>query len=96
METVEVVIRLPKEYLDEIKAWNSMFGTTMLNETDIAILSGTILPQGHGRLIDADALRTKLNTTLREKNISTDAEMLMVLVDLLDNAPVIVEADKEK
>lgn len=89
MKTVEIVIRIPEKYIE-----GSLFNG--IEKIMNAIRAGARLKEGHGRLIDTDALRTKLNTTLREKNISTDAEMLMVLVDLLDNAPVIVEADKEK
>lgn len=49
-----------------------------------AIKEGTPLPKGHGRLIDADKLRPYEYIT---KNY--------IHIDELDNAPTIIEADKE-
>lgn len=93
METVEIVIRIPKKNLDEIKAiWNSLFGSTMLDETDIAILSGTILPQGHGRLIDADELLSKE----RPNGISDDVWEESHIYKMLTNALTVIKADKEE
>lgn len=90
METVEVVIRIPKKLLDETMAiWNSMFGSTMLNETDIAIVSGTILPQGHGRLIDADAIN------IHDVSPTYGMEVYGVTQDDIEYEPTVIEADRE-
>ena len=48
-----------------------------------AIMSGTPLPKGHGRLIDADAMQ--------KYQIDTFGQRLLVI----DTAPTIIEADKE-
>lgn len=72
----------------------------ILNITDSGILvkavrNGTPLPEEHGRLIDTDKLRRNFNTALREKDIHTDAGILEVLGDLLDNASIIVKGSYE-
>lgn len=91
MKTVEVVIKIPKKNLDEIKTiWNSMFGSTMLNETDIAILSGTILPQGHGDLKDVQDIINKINLNYNNHQ-SIDAYSLK---DMIATVPTIIKADK--
>lgn len=52
METVEVVIRIPKFDYEQIKhGWNSNIQTKKGID---AIANGTVLPKGYGRLIDAD------------------------------------------
>lgn len=49
METVEVVIKIPKDMYDRITDESNMFYSP-------AIANGTVLPKGHGRLIDVDKL----------------------------------------
>lgn len=57
METVEVMIRLPKEEYDYMIAnptrYNVCDDETLLYNH---IKNGTVLPKGHGRLIDANVL----------------------------------------
>ena len=48
-----------------------------------AVMDGTPLPKGHGRLIDADAMQ--------KYQIDTFGQRLLVI----DTAPTIIEADKE-
>ena len=55
METVEVVIRIPKkckEFLDNGGKVDWLDANAIID----AVANGTALPKGHGRLIDADAL----------------------------------------
>ena len=47
-----------------------------------AIKNGTLLPKGHGRLIDAYTLENKY--------------LLAFVRDVIDTIPTIIEADKEK
>lgn len=58
METVEVVIRIPKKQLERLqKIANGTWGLMNLNNsTEIAILNGTVLPKGHDALLDAGQL----------------------------------------
>lgn len=60
METVEVVIKVPKDLYDWIEH------TGVVHHEDCgyiggAILDGIVLPKGHGRLIDADAATKDIN-----------------------------------
>ena len=65
-----------------------------------AIAHGTVLPKGHGRLIDADSLKTSRTMALvAEKDAPQNeiafAPLVCVLKENIDDAPTIVEADKE-
>lgn len=77
METVEVVIRIPK---DDIETIENLKRQGFASRHEIAILNGTVLPKGHGRLIDADAV-------LEEPYGNTYKD--------IDIAETIIEADKE-
>ena len=46
---MQIVIDIPEEYYNILKTYGGM------SVPEEAILNGTILPKGHGRLIDADA-----------------------------------------
>lgn len=65
-----------------------------------AIAHGTILPKGHGRLIDADSLRQDLfchrysDTYCEEHNIDCSISMGMVGI-LIGDAQTIIEAESE-
>ena len=52
METVEVVIRIPKDEYDYIQLYG-----LILPFSAKQIINGTVLPKGHGRLIDADSMK---------------------------------------
>jgi len=99
METVEVLIRLPKDTFDAVGMLHkfiddghiinghhmkgSTFGTMLK-----AIANGTVLPKGHGRLIDADELKKyKYHDENRYENA--------VAIAQVDWMPTILEADKE-
>lgn len=87
METVEVVIRIPKDDIETIKKLKVQ---GFASRHEIAILNGTVLPKGHGRLIDADALEIKnLASSVSHTNIWGVAPLD------IDIAPTIIEADKD-
>lgn len=76
METVEIVVRLPKESYDILKNNEDRFLGSRIYD---CILKGTVLPKGHGRLVDADAiLEGPYGNTYKDINI----------------AETIIEADK--
>lgn len=58
-----------------------------------AIANGTPLPEGHGRLIDADMFLSR-NAYFANKDF-IDSKYEDTLKDLIDNAPTVLEADKE-
>lgn len=88
METVELVVKIPKECKELIDngikiSW--VDGIAIIS----GILNGTVLQKGHGRLIDAGKLKTHFIGTEQ----GTDLEVY--LVPTIINAPTIIEADKE-
>lgn len=69
-----------------------------------AIRKGVPLPKGHGRLIDADAEAEKWgldkatkygNETAEQQHFSYSTMKMYEIADILDDADVIIEADKE-
>lgn len=79
---MKMVIEIPEETANAIKD-NAMFGVIpneILWDVTSAIVNGTPLPKGHGRLIDADAvLEDPIGDTYKD----------------IDIAETIIEADKE-
>ena len=73
---MKIVIRIPKEYYNAIKAIPDNQCTFDM----LVIKNGKQLPQGHGRLVDADAL------VKSDCYWETEYEVT--------NAPTIIEADK--
>ena len=87
MEEIELVIKIPNEIrlalinniqlsLDQ-QSWSDSY-------IKHAIVTGTMIPKGHGRLIDADAL-----------NFNADYNEPLISKLDFDNAPTIIEADTE-
>ena len=50
MDEIEVIIRIPEEWMEQFKAFKHP------STLETVILQGIVLPKGHGRLIDADTL----------------------------------------
>lgn len=63
-----------------------------LRKSDKVILNGTPLPKGHGRLIDADALEV---CPIDITDLPKDKCLMVFLAEDVNNAPTIIEADKE-
>ena len=79
-------------------------GTGWLDKYQKAIVNGTPLPKGHGRLIDADALKTAYgleratkygNESKEQLDNSYSTMMMYEIADMLDYAPTIIEADEK-
>lgn len=85
METVEVVIRIPKKKFDVLMET----GDCSLNHNERAIKHGTVLPKGHGRLIDADAIN------IHDVSPAYGMEVYGVTQDDIEYEPTVIEADKE-
>ena len=87
MADIELIVKIPEEYYETLRKTDMIFsgqrsGKTFVSVIFEAIANGTPLPKGHGRLIDADAVDTRYS----------DPEV----VETLDEAPTIIEADKER
>ncbi len=73
-------------------------------EVDNAILNGTPLPKGHGRLIDADRLLEygacpndcNGTTTCMESYEHLHCPIRVFDIESINDAPTIIEADKER
>lgn len=87
---MQIVVEIPEEWFNRLQdAW----GWALAENVREAIKSGTILPKGHGRLIDADKLESC--TVYYAYAPRGFEELLMRYADLQD-APTIIEADKEE
>lgn len=82
---MELVIKIPEEDYKNGTLINCFKCYSI--ELDKIIYGGTPLPRGHGRLIDAEKLSFNADTC-RE---TTDA-----FVDLISEAPTILESNREK
>ena len=77
---MHIVIDIPEELFEDIKA-NGLCGYSSDRDTvSEAIANGTPLPKGHGRLIDV----TKVGTSSFK------------IQEILAKAPTIIEADKSE
>lgn len=77
---MQIVIEIPEQNYNDICNSETASNYSVLYALD-GIRNGTPLPKGHGRLIDANAVDTRYS----------DPEV----VETLDDAPTIIEADKE-
>lgn len=87
METVEVLVRIPKRDFEELQSnyvWWGKHGEY--------IKKGTVLPKGHGRLIDVDAATKDVNAFQRAFAMYTDN---MGKYNIVCAASTVIEADKD-
>ena len=87
METVEVVVKIPKDSFD---FWQKVKQTkeVRIGYWETAISNGILLPKNHGRLIDADAFE-------RRCMFDSDIEDMQDVIYALRDYKTIIEADKE-
>ena len=91
METVEVLIKLPKELYQMIKEDTLLPKNYAINE---AIQNGTVLPENHGRLVDANAIDMTKSTN--DGSRLNNGISVGVAYAILDAVPTIIEATKEE
>ena len=80
---MQIVIELSQERYNLLQTLAKQ-GVGSMPEEWSAILNGTPLPKGHGRLIDADALKDKLDCSDRD---------IYVKATLDEDAPTVIGAD---
>lgn len=90
---MELVIKIPEEYYKAIKE----IPVEQSSADMLIIRTGTPLPKGHGRLIDADEAIKTLKSLgnrdyRREKGTIQEA---VKMLDFDEYTPTIIEADKE-
>ena len=86
---IELVIKIPEETYKNIQSRDWKNGELVFSDEWKAIHNGTILPKGHGRLIDADELK-------KHKYHDSNRHEKAVSVAQIDWQPTIIEADKER
>lgn len=96
MADIELVIKIPEKTVNEIKD-NAMFAKEIASSIkwDItsAIVNGTPLPKGHGRLI-TEPTKEEIGKTVGGQNDFAECIRDSIKA-VFDNAPTIIEADKE-
>ena len=88
MSKIQIVIEIDEEYYEIIKHDVKIRGSDFKPYNLIA--NGTPFPKGHGRLIDADELQSKLKTW--DHNINAIPNYAWWAIK---NVPTILIADKE-
>jgi len=85
MADIELVIKIPEEKYNYIK---KQVAEGIDNLLKVYIANGTPLPKGHGRLIDTDEIG------LIDEQFYVPSDYY-VAESAIENAPTIIEADKE-
>lgn len=89
MDEIELVVKISKEEYEMIVNSEDCGLHTLTR----AVAHGTILPKGHGRLIDADKVE---NITWQEPYYHDALNVLTEVRDKVRELPTIIEADKEE
>ena len=94
---MRIVINISEELYKKISLNNPSYGEDF--PLYYAVRNCIKLPKGHGRLIDADALKKSNEEYLISSAMDTEEAMRNKMVEWInediDNAPTIIEADKE-
>ena len=96
MADIELVIKIPEVYYEALRKTDMMVsgqrsGKTLMSVIYNAVANGTLLPKGHGRLIDADELKKEYpHDTDWDYPVNTNS----YVVESIDNSHTIIEADK--
>ena len=93
-DTVKLIIEMPKQVYELCKTLKSdsddgIIGLCAVN----AIANGTPLPKGHGKLIDAGALKGHGQIQIVPCGNGKYVEVMTYYQDDIDNALTIIEAD---
>lgn len=87
MPDIEIVIKMSEEEYNKIKENDMGFYNGRFFQM---VRNGTVLPKGHGRLKDVDALDV---TTIETDDYDGNEVLDVVLKEDIDEAPTIVAAD---
>lgn len=87
---MQIVIDISEEEYAAILGKADIIRKRKKNTLEGAVLSGAPLPKGHGRLIDADRLKSIYSINLANFNT------VIGIQKWIDDAHTIIEADKEE
>lgn len=96
METIEVVVKIPKFVYDMTKAQKKVIDADV-EIVGKAISEGTVLPEGHGKIVDLG----KIDKDRIEKDnpiiyLTVNGEYIEAIsLDYLNGLQAIIEEDKE-
>ena len=89
---MKIVIEIPEDFYAKVKD-NYVHDIGDVVQIPIeCIANGTLLPKGHGKIIDVDSVLKRFEPKEKFKYWRTD---LSGLKNVLNDAPAIIEADKE-
>lgn len=91
---MQIVIDIPKNIIDTIQA-DEMISRDQLAVLQMHILNGKTLPKGHGRLIDADAIKYT-HSIARSMDDGHNWNELCVTADEIADAPTVIETESEE
>ncbi len=77
---MKIVIDIDEQIITDLRS-----GYARLSEIADAVKNGTVLPKGHGRLIDADTLRAKYQAILDRGDMFCEYD----IIGMLDNTPTV-------
>lgn len=96
---MQIVIDIPEEVYKASAIIDVKYEDVIQIPLEV-IKNGTLLPKGHGKIGDLDAVMSDISTSIEEMSnigITVDGEYLWAkLNDAIHNAPAIIEADKEE
>lgn len=94
---MKIIIDIDEEVLNKLP--EAELGSNVIEDILEAVENGTPLPEGHGRLIDADelcnALLTKWETADKEKEVMICAIMADIVTPIVVGQETIIEADRK-
>lgn len=90
MADIELVVKIPERIHYGIEKGITVNGSKASQILIDAVKNGTLLPKGHGRLGDLDALREEVSSWGINDYEPSD------FMDEIDRTDTIIEADKEQ
>ena len=94
MVDIELVIKIPKELYEVYKGRPPQLGDAGMDMIAQSIANGKPLPKGRGDLIDTIKLKAKM-FDLPQQPEGNYWDGVDAVGELIDNAPIVIEADKE-
>jgi len=90
-KTVKVVMQISEKLLEYINKGKDL-SDEQNDEIAVAIANGTVLPKGHGRLIDADVATKSIDAF--HDSFVRECDMLSGKFSIVCTAPTVIAADR--
>lgn len=93
---MKIVIDIYEGVYDMIERDNTIF-VPLIDTVTQAILNGTVIHKGHGKLIDMNEIYIALHDEIEREKGDADEEYLEGIrcaYALIDTSPAVIEADK--